>query len=226
MRLAKPCLDVGLSTNRLEMILAFYQRDVALELEEVLPLGGGARQHRHALNGSVLKINAAREPYPAGSPTGYRGLVIARDGLRVPVDLVDPDGTPIRLVPRGADGVTGIAIRVATADAAAQGRFYRDAFGMTEEGPGRFRCGDTLMLVDDEPAAPRDAQMGGVGFRYITAQVWDCDAEHRAVLAGGGREGRAPATLGAVARISFVRDPGGNWIEISQRASLTGALPA
>ena len=29
---------------------------------------------------------------------------------------------------------------------------------------------------------------------------------------------------GDVARISFVRDPDGGWIEISQRASLTGAL--
>lgn len=41
---------------------------------------------------------------------------------------------------------------------------------------------------------------------------------------GGGDEGRPPATLGKVARISFVKDPDGNWIEISQRASLTGDL--
>jgi hypothetical protein len=32
--------------------------------------------------------------------------------------------------------------------------------------------------------------------------------------------------LGSTARISFVRDPDGNWIEISQRASLTGTLNA
>jgi len=38
-------------------------------------------------------------------------------------------------------------------------------------------------------------------------------------------EGAPPATLGTVARICFIRDPDGNWIEISQRASLTGALP-
>jgi lactoylglutathione lyase len=35
-----------------------------------------------------------------------------------------------------------------------------------------------------------------------------------------------PIRLGDVAAISFVRDPGGNWLEISQRASLTGALPS
>jgi hypothetical protein len=32
-------------------------------------------------------------------------------------------------------------------------------------------------------------------------------------------------TLGTVARISFIRDPDGNFIEVSQRASLTGSLP-
>jgi lactoylglutathione lyase len=31
-------------------------------------------------------------------------------------------------------------------------------------------------------------------------------------------------TLGSTARISMVRDPDGNWIELSQRASLTGSL--
>jgi len=41
----------------------------------------------------------------------------------------------------------------------------------------------------------------------------------------GGREGRPPITLGKIARVSFVRDPDGNWIELSQRASLTGPLP-
>ena len=40
----------------------------------------------------------------------------------------------------------------------------------------------------------------------------------------GGREALPPTTLGKVARISFVMDPDGNSIEISQRASLTGPL--
>jgi lactoylglutathione lyase len=34
----------------------------------------------------------------------------------------------------------------------------------------------------------------------------------------------APITLGETARISFIRDPDGNWIELSQRASLVGPL--
>ena len=53
---------------------------------------------------------------------------------------------------------------------------------------------------------------------------FEVDREHAHVLAHGGREARAPVTLGTTARISMVRDPDGNWIELSQRASLTGSL--
>jgi lactoylglutathione lyase len=70
------------------------------------------------------------------------------------------------------------------------------------------------------------ATMRAVGMRYVTVQVRDCDAEHRRLKSMGVWEGAAPVTLGTVARISFIRDPDGNFIEISQRASLTGPIPA
>ena len=44
------------------------------------------------------------------------------------------------------------------------------------------------------------------------------------MLAHGGGEATAPVTLGTTARISMVKDPDGNWIELSQRASITGSL--
>jgi len=62
------------------------------------------------------------------------------------------------------------------------------------------------------------------GWRYTTVQVRDCVAEHAGVLARGGDEGAAPVLLGATVRMSFVRDPDGNFIELSQRASLVGRL--
>jgi hypothetical protein len=34
----------------------------------------------------------------------------------------------------------------------------------------------------------------------------------------------APLTLGTTARIAMIRDPDGNWIELSQRASIVGSL--
>ena len=66
--------------------------------------------------------------------------------------------------------------------------------------------------------------MDGKGYRYITFQVFKCDQEHARILKLGGREAMPPTTLGTTARISMVRDPDGNWIEISQRASITGSL--
>jgi len=66
--------------------------------------------------------------------------------------------------------------------------------------------------------------MRQLGFNYTTIQVQKVDQVHASVLANGGLEGRAPTTLGETARISFVRDQRGNWMELSQRASLTGTL--
>ena len=79
-------------------------------------------------------------------------------------------------------------------------------------------------MLDESPDAPSDAGMTGRGWRYITFQVFKVDEDHARVLAAGGREAMAPTTLGTTARISMVRDPDGNWIELSQRASLVGAI--
>jgi len=56
-------------------------------------------------------------------------------------------------------------------------------------------------------------------------QVWDVRAEHARLCGIGWREMTAPIKLGDTAYISFVVDPDGAPIEISQRASLTGPLP-
>jgi len=225
MKLAKNHIDIGINTNRTEEQLAFWQTDVGLPFEELLAVGPGLRQHRHGMNGSVFKLNSARDPLPDNPPAGYRELRIARRGLDALVHLVDVDGNRVTLVPSGYEGIEGIAVRLAVRDPDAHRRFYAEALELEEVRPGVFRCGDSLLVCEVDPAAPADASRQGIGYRYITIQVWDCDAEHDGILARGGREGMAPVTLGTTARISFVRDPDGNWIEISQRATLTGALP-
>jgi len=225
MELAKPHVDVGVFTDALEASLAFWQDDVGLPFEELLPTGGGNRQHRHGMNGSVLKLNHPRGGLPAdASPSGYRALWIARPGLAAPRALRDPHGASVRLVPPGTEGVTGIGVRVGVRDPDAQRRFYVEGLGMRERVPGVLQCGDSLLFVEHAPDAVGDVPMVGRGFRYLTIQIRDCAAVHAAVLAGGGREGAAPRRLGDVAIISMVRDPDGNWIELSQRASLTGSL--
>jgi lactoylglutathione lyase len=237
MRLAKPHLDVGIFTNRLEEQLAFWRGKVGLELEEVLPLGGGNQQYRHSMNGSVFKLNASREPVLSGIPTGYGRLHIAREGLTAPEALVDPDGNPVMLVPPGEDGVTGIAVFISAHDVPTSARYYcqtlgwepfRESSGWDGGVESWFSVGDTLVILEKHPLANPLPTGGlrGTGYRYLTVQVWDVDAEHAGALARGATEGQPPRTLGATARISFLRDPDGNWLEVSQRASLTGPLPA
>lgn len=227
MELAKPRIDVGLFTTSPEPMLDFWQKEIGLPIDHVLPLGGGIQQHRHDLLGSVLKINHSRNELPIAPPSGYRELLIAREGLLGPKRLTDPDGNKVTLVPPGAYGIERIGIRLGVRDANAHRRFYAVALGLPdvpEEGGDSFLCGDSVILVEKADDVMPDPILEGSGFRYITIQIRDVDEEHSTILSRGGREGRAPQTLGKVARISFLRDPDGNWIEISQRASLVGAL--
>lgn len=227
MELAKPRVDVGLSTNDLEPMLAFWQGPAGVPFDHLLKIRRGQDQHRHDLLGSVLKINHHADPLPDAPPSGYREVLVARPGLTEPRKMVDPDGNRVTLVPPGHEGVTQVGVRLAVRDLAAHRRFYSQALGLNEEPRGvgaAFRAGETLLLLDESPDAPSDAQFQGRGWRYITFQIFKVDDEHAHVLAHGGREAMAPTTLGATARISMVRDPDGNWIELSQRASIVGSL--
>lgn len=230
MKLAKPRIDIGFATNDAPAALAFWQNEIGLPFDHTQPIRRGYKQHRHDLCGSVLKINQLYETLPDNPPSGYRELLIARDGLTAPVALVDPDGNRVSFVPNGTFGIARIGIRLGVRDVAAHARFYTQALGLAEihpPGAGHtraFLAGDTVLLIEPAADAPHDAAFEGKGWRYITFQVFAVDREHAHVLAHGGREGRAPVTLGTTARISMVRDPDGNWIELSQRASLTGSL--
>ena len=193
----------------------------------MLPIRRGQNQHRHDALGSVVKINHHADPLPAAPPSGYRELIIAQPGRTAPLSLQDPDGNRVCLVPSGHDGVRQIGIRLAVRDLDAHRRFYRDALGLAEEARpsgAAFRAGETLLVLEQDRHASLDAGIRGKGWRYITFQVFRVDEVHAEVLAAGGREARAPVTLGTTARISMVLDPDGNWIELSQRASIVGAL--
>ena len=203
---------------------AGYSRTAGIPFDHLLPIRKGQDQHRHDVLGSVLKINHHQAPIPDSPPSGYRELIVAREDLIVPVSLTDPEGNRVTLVPPGHEGVTQIAVRIGVRDLDAHRRFYAEALGFPEERPGVFRAGESLIFLEADPEAPSDAEMRGKGWRYITFQVFKVDEDHAAVLAKGGREAMAPTTLGTTARISMVRDPDGNWIELSQRASIVGSL--
>lgn len=222
MKLAKPHLDVGLFSNRCDEQLAFWQQVVGLPYDHMGKLGGGVQQHRHHMNGSILKMNHARDPLPAAPPSAIRALHIARAGVGAARALADPDGNRVVLMPPEAGGVTGIGIVLRVSDLAASDHFYTTVMGFERVREGQWRCGDTLLLAGERGAVEQTAEWRAPGFRYLTVQVWDCLGEHAGILARGGREGAPPRVLGTTVRYSFVRDPDGTFIEISQRASLTG----
>lgn len=228
MNLAKPHLDVGLYVRDTEAALAFWQQHVGAVFDHTLAIRRGVRQHRHDLFGSVLKINNSRENLPDNPPTGYRELLVARSDIAEPKLLRDPEGNRVTLVPPGRFGVDKIGMRLAVRDLAAHRNFCKDALGLAEEqidGSGAaFRAGDSIILLDESDDAPRDAAIDGYGWRYITFQIHKVDEEHASALARGAEEGMAPMTLGETARISMIRDPDGNWIELSQRASIVGSI--
>jgi len=226
--LAKDCLDVGLFTNQLEPMLAFWQSDIGLAFDHMLPLGGGVRQHRHDFESAVLKLNHARDSLASAVPGGIQRLIIARDGLTAPRDLVDPDGNQVRLVPKQETGIEHWAVEMAMADADQFLNHYHHALGLPR-GPGAASvwCGRSLIIGLQAPdragqTAPED--MRRTGFRYTTIQVDKVDSVHARAVAAGATQAAAPQTLGETARISFLKDPHGNWMELSQRASITGSL--
>jgi predicted enzyme related to lactoylglutathione lyase len=227
--LAKPALDVGLYTNNRDSALAFWGTTVGLAYSELLRVGAGVQQHRHLIGESVLKINHSRDPLGAAAAGGIRAISIARsfveDVEEAVVDsrpMQDPDGNVVFLTPT-ASSVEQLRVHLTVSNLAQHQDFYGSTLGLPAMTDHVFCCGvSQIELVEGE--AQQDPEQRAPGYRYLTVQVFDVKQTHKDILAGGGREGMAPVKLGDVAHISFVRDPDGNWIEISQRKSLTGSL--
>ncbi len=65
-RLAKDHIDIGLFSNQRDEQLAFWQNVVDLPYDHVGKVGGGIQQHRHHMNGSILKLaRGARRDNPS-----------------------------------------------------------------------------------------------------------------------------------------------------------------
>src|SRR5262249_16893210 len=155
--------------------LDFWQKEVGVPFDHLLPVRKGQNQHRHDLLGSVLKINELADPIPDRPPSGYRELLIARDGLARPTTLPHPDGHGVSLVPKRTYGIGRIGLRLAVRSVDAFRAFYTEALGLSE-GPkagnaATFLAGDTVLLVEQSADAPDDSGMDGKGWRYITFQV-------------------------------------------------------
>src|SRR4051794_12026796 len=135
MNLAKPRIDIGFATNNAPASLAFWQNEIGLPFDHTQPIRRGYKQHRHDLCGSILKINQLYEPLPDNPPSGYRELLIARDGVTAPQPRIDPDGNRVVLVPRGMLGIERIGIRLGVRALEAHRRFYPEALALPQRKP-------------------------------------------------------------------------------------------
>ena len=218
--LAKPAIDAGLMTNMLEPTADLFV-DLGLSFDHLLKLGGGIHQHRYTCGQSVIKLNSHRSPL-APAVSGYTRLRLATN-VDTSTSIVTPDGVDITAVPPGHDGIVGVEVTWRTARPTEVARFLA-ALGAHPDGD-RHRLGESWIVVDAVKEQPDTGAFDARGFRYLTVQVRDVERAHSHMCSLGFAEGRPPIRLGDTAYISFIRDADGNWIELSQRASLTGPLP-
>lgn len=223
MSLAKPFYDVGLFTNQRDAQQHFWAEQIGLSFDHTLKLGGGVLQHRYNADQAVLKLNDARDPLPVAD-SSIRRLTVAVPGVTEVRHLTDPDGNSVTLVPDGYEGIQGLAVELEVADVAVSERFYSEVLGCVLLRPGVLNCGDAQLWLKAGGAREPDvsSQLAAIGMRYLTLQVFNCDEAYAAALAGGATGAREPVTLGSTARIAFICDPDGLWIELSERASVTG----
>ena len=216
MELAKDYLDLGIYTDRYEAMRHFYVDEIGLPYEELLKAGRGVHQHRLSLNGAVLKLNSSRESL-IETPTNFRGFDIGTD-TRASGAFHDPDGTRVNLVSGGA-----VCVYWASSDPGRLADLLVSGLGATEQTRGLMSIGRTLLAL--EPGGGPVGPLRSRGLRYLTVQVRDVRLEHQRLITCGWTEQSAPVRLGDTAFISFVSDPDGAMVEVSQRASLTGPLP-
>lgn len=219
--LAKPCFDVGYFTDNRDAMLSFWRDDIGLDFEEPVEFNNGLTQYRHALGDSVIKINTSRDPITR-PPTGYCELLVAKPGCTVVETVTDPDGNTIRFVPPGEYGVHGLGIRLRVRDVAAHETFFRDTMKFERISEHSFRSGNSIILLERDERSETAGHWVNLGFRYFTLHVMNVDDCFNAMTSTGAAVGEKPYSIGRIARISFVRDPDGNWIEVAQRASLAG----
>jgi len=117
-----------------------------------------------------------------------------------------------------------LVVHLEVSDLAVHERFWRDVLQLESRGVHQFACGRTLIELTGTERPRRPGSWKARGWSYLTLQVRDCAREHQQAINRGAREAGPPKRMGDSAIISFIRDPDGNFIELSQKASLVGLL--
>lgn len=220
-------VDVGLLTDRPEAVLEYWTGDVGFPVERVLDPVPGVRQHKLTMHGAVLKVNAVGGPLPARAPrAGVRMLLLADDTVDAPVHRPDPDGNQVCFVPPGFARVERFGVHLAVRDERAHHRFLGEVVGAPQVGDRTYLVAGVPISFSWSPDVAPGTHGAGAGFTYLTLQVVDVHAAHETLVGRGATELQAPSgeRFATDSIVSFVVDPDGNRIEISQRPDLVAAL--
>ena len=226
MRLSRGFFDVGLLTNRGEAMLEFWHGELGFPIERTLQPVTGVTQHKLTLRGAVLKLNCLDEQRPPrGTLSGIRMLLLADPAVTAPEHRRDPDGNLVCLVPPGHAGVTTFGVHLAVSDEAAFHHFYRDVLALAPVGERAYDFAGATISFAWSPEVSPGLGTNGSGFSYLTFQVLDVFESHSLVCGRGATEERPPSSAHTTtdSTISFILDPDGNRIEVSQRPDLVAA---
>ncbi len=100
--IAKESIDLGLVTNNIDAMTAFYQDILGLELEAVLDMPGGATMTRLQCGTTIIKlVHPENVPQPSNPPhgiiggTGIRYFTIHVDNLEDAVAHCERQDCPV-----------------------------------------------------------------------------------------------------------------------------------
>jgi catechol 2,3-dioxygenase-like lactoylglutathione lyase family enzyme len=225
MRLARAAFDVGLLTTHIDPMIAFWHGERRLPIERTFEPAPGVTQYKLTMHGAVLKVN--RVPGGASQPTrlgAVRLLRLVDDEIVEPCHLRDPDGNLAQLVPPGGD-LSTFAVHLAVSDEGSAADFYGTILGLEAMSERVFDVAGAALSFAWSPDVVPGAGMGGRGFGYITFQVMDVVAAHALVCGRGAHEVMAPSDTAYAggSSVSFIADPDGNLIELSERPDLVRA---
>lgn len=219
--LSKPFVDVGYFTTQGDRLVAFYADTAGLKRGDTLAIEPGYDLFRFDACGSALKVNSVSGAL-CGRRTNLGRVTIAAPGISEARELRDPDGNELLLVPPGEQGIDQVGIDWTLPSDDAVHRFAQGGLGAERLARLTYRLGKTVLQFRIDPRAERTGPLEALGFTYTTLHVMDVVSTHGRLIAHGCIEAIPPTAFRGVTAYSFVRDPAGNWIEISQRADLTG----
>jgi catechol 2,3-dioxygenase-like lactoylglutathione lyase family enzyme len=176
----------------------------------------------------LARFDAAGHPYrelPVPEGTPYR-VAFANDA----------DGNALELVglrrPAGEQLTTRLQVGLTVSDIERSRHFYGEVLGLPEQPPmklpasmgvtGNVRYGftaggSTIKFWNRGELPVRTGAPGKrTGIRLMTAFVEDVDATHALLQSRGAAIKVAPHDLAGLARVMFVADPDGNWIEFAK----------